>query len=140
VGAGVMVLVATGIMTSQGLSSVTGKVRCKGQPAEGAVVSFYRKGGDAIHEPTPQGIVGKDGTFALETMGVGKGAPPGEYDILILWNKEPRDANGAMTRRKHDPTPPDLLKGRYANPSKLPFHVTIKRGNNTPEPFEVVSD
>jgi hypothetical protein len=118
---------------SPGLYPVTGKVLVNGEPAVGATVTFVRKGSaDPLKEPTPQGVVGEDGTFTLSGPG-GDGAPPGEYVALIEWKE------GAGTKRGRAPAlnAPDRLKKKYLDPNKPLLTVTVEAKSNTLLPFEL---
>ena len=110
---------------------VSGTVICKGVPASGATVFFYRQGADTMKEHMVMGIVQEDGTFELVCGSMGKGAPPGQYDVLIEWKRVSSQSQG---RPQHGP---DKLKGRYGDPKHPRFHVTIKAEHNELAPFEV---
>jgi hypothetical protein len=110
---------------------VSGKVTCKGLPAAGAAVFFHRRGGDAIKGPPLVGIVQQDGSFELLCGAVGKGAPPGDYDVLIEWKRRTGQGQGRPQ------TGPDRLKGRYADPTRPRLHAVVKRESNTLPPFEL---
>jgi hypothetical protein len=126
--------------TGEGLSAVTGKVVCDGQPAAGAVLYFHRQPGGATLPPhianvVPSAIVQADGTFAVQTGALGYGAAPGAYVVLAQWpeSADPVPQNSAKTastsikgkkvtvskRSAVDLVPIDRLKGRYMDKSKL---------------------
>jgi hypothetical protein len=110
---------------------VSGKVTYKGAPASGAAVFFYRQGADSSNEPAIMGIVQEDGSFELVCGGLGKGAPPGEYDVVIEWKQLSSQSKGRPQRG------PDKLKGRYADPKHPLLHATVKTKTNDLPPFEV---
>jgi hypothetical protein len=109
---------------------VSGKVTYRGSPARGAVVSF-RRGDDSGKQPTIMGVVRQDGSFELVCGPLGKGAPPGDYDVLIEWKRVTRPGRGRPQ------TGPDLLRGRYADPKHPLLHATVEAGDNTLPPFEL---
>jgi hypothetical protein len=113
------------------LYPVLGRVTYQGTPATGAVVFFCRPGGDAMNEHTVMGIVGEDGSFELVCGSLGKGAPPGEYDVLIEWKVHLGQGKGRPQRGV------DKLKGRYADPQHPRFRVVIKAERNQLAPFEL---
>jgi hypothetical protein len=113
------------------LYPVSGKVTHKGSPASGATVFFQRKGGDTPNEHTIMGIVQEDGSFELVCGSLGKGAPPGEYDVLIEWKQRSTQGRG---RGQHLP---DKLEGRYADPKRPRLHATVKPEANSLPPFEL---
>ena len=110
---------------------VLGKVTFKGSAASGAAVFFYRQGGDPMNEHLVMGIVQDDGSFELVCGSLGKGARPGEYDVVIDWKQVSGQSKG---RPQHGP---DKLKGRYADPKHPLLHAIVEaRANNLP-PFEL---
>jgi hypothetical protein len=113
------------------LYPVSGKVTYNGSPASGAAIFFYRQGGDPMNEHLIMGIVQENGSFELVCGSLGKGAPPGEYDVVIEWKQVSGQGKG---RLQHGP---DKLKGRYADPKQPRFHVTIKAKRNELAPFEL---
>jgi hypothetical protein len=108
---------------------VSGKVTYQGAPACGAVVFFHRHGGDGINDPMIMGIVQEDGAYDLVCGSLGKGAPPGEYDVLIEWKRFTGQNKG---RPQHGP---DKLAGRYADPRNPRFHATIRAKSNQLDSF-----
>jgi hypothetical protein len=131
---------------SAGLISVSGKVLYKGEPASGAVVYFQREGTPGVPQQlVPFGIVQEDGRFSLSCDGLGNGALPGSYSVLVEWrdgkdsgvipvkNKGP--ANLVKRTRIH--AGPDRLKGRYFDASKPLLHAEVKPGANPLAPFEL---
>ena len=67
----------------ESLHPVAGKVTCNGAPATGATVLFQRH--DAASDHVILGVVQQDGSFELSCGALGKGAPAGAYDVLIVW-------------------------------------------------------
>jgi hypothetical protein len=124
-----VLLACTSCGAKNNIYPVSGKVTYKGLPAEGAAVFFHRQGGDAMNEQMSMGIVQADGSFEVVCGSQGKGAPPGEYDVLIEWKRFTVQNKG---RPQHGL---DKLKGRYADPQHPQFHVTIKAERNELGPF-----
>jgi hypothetical protein len=114
------------------LHPVSGKVVVGGFPAAGAAVFFHRQGGDGVNDPTIMGIVGADGSFELVCGAQGKGAPAGEYDVLIEWKPQLQQGKGTSRQRR------DRLRGRYADPKNPFLHATIGAGDNRLPPFDLV--
>jgi hypothetical protein len=110
---------------------VSGRLTYKGVPAAGATVFFHRQGGDAMSDHLIMGIVQEDGSFELVCGSLGKGAPPGEYDVLIEWKSVSGQSKG---RPQHGP---DKLKGRYADPKRPRFHASIKAERNDLVPYDL---
>jgi hypothetical protein len=126
-----LVLACTSCGNKNNLYPVSGKVTYNRAPAAGATVFFRRQGADPMNEHLIMGIAGKDGSFVLVSGSLGKGAPPGEYDVLIEWKRFIGQGEG---RRHHAP---DKLEGRYANPKRPRFHVTINAVRNDLAPFDL---
>jgi hypothetical protein len=113
------------------LHPVSGKVLVNGGPAAGAAVFFVRQGGDSMNDHLIMGIVQEDGSFELVCGPLGKGAPPGEYDVLIEWRRSSGHGKG------HSQHEPDRLERRYADPKHPLLHATVKAGTNQLDPFEL---
>jgi hypothetical protein len=112
---------------------VVGKVTYNGSPASGAVVFFRRNTDAASKAPTIVGIVQEDGSFEMVSGPLGKGAPAGDYDVLIEWKR----VTGHGNRRPQ--TGPDLLQGRFADPKHPLFRAKIEAGPNELPPFELAT-
>jgi hypothetical protein len=110
---------------------VSGKVTYQGAPAAGAAVFFHHRGGDSMNEHMIMGLVQADGSFELVCGPLGKGAPPGEYDVTIAWKKVSSQSKGGPQRQA------DKLNGRYADPKEPRFHVSVKAERNDLAPFEL---
>ncbi len=127
-----------GLFRTSELQPVKGTVLYKGEPAKGATVTFVKKDGDPMRDPTPTGMTGADGSFTLTCPNKGEGAPVGEYKVLVIWRIEPTDAQGNRTRsEKREPAPPDKLNGRYTNAEKPLLNATVVSGRNTLPAFEL---
>jgi hypothetical protein len=111
---------------------VSGKVTYKGSPAAGATVFFHRQGGDSMNDHAIMGIVQEDGSFQLVCGSIGKGAPPGAYDVLIEWRRVSGQSNGRPQRG------PDKLKGRYADPKRPFLHAMVEAKATNLPPFELI--
>jgi hypothetical protein len=116
---------------SNNLYPVSGTVTYKGKPAAGATVFFQRQGGDPMNEHALMGIVQEDGSFTLVCGPLGKGAPPGAYDVLVEWKRDLNPAKGLAHKGQ------DRLKGRYAAPKHPQLHAVVKAETNHLAPFEL---
>jgi hypothetical protein len=115
------------------LYPVSGKVMVRGVPAAGAAVFFRRQGGDSMNDHTIMGIVQDDGSFDLVCGSLGKGAPPGQYDVLVEWRQVAGQSKGRPQRG------PDKLNGRYADPKHPLLQATVEARTNTLPPFELTA-
>src|SRR5262245_44874953 len=124
-------LASLGCGNGNGLYPVSGKVLHQGQPAVGATVTFVRRGGEPRNEPTPQGVVGEDGTFALAGP-AGNGASPGDYAVLVEWKEGAGKARG----RAPALNAPDRLKRRYLDATRPLLKATVEAKPNRLPTFE----
>lgn len=144
--------------TGPGYYPVYGKVTYQGKPAKGAAVHFHREG-ETGEESTnfPMGVVDEEGNFFLEVHGVGHGALPGKYKVLIRWNPEKDEANAppapsasktskrkvkapveSIAERRRDPkSDTDLFKFRYFKLDKPLLFAEVKPETNNLEPFDL---
>jgi hypothetical protein len=113
------------------LYSVSGKVTYKGAPAAGAAVFFRRQGGDPMNEHMIMGIVQEDGSFEVVCGSLGKGAPPGQYDVLIEWKRVTGQSKGSP---QHGP---DKLRGRYYDSQHPRLQAVVKAEPNSLPPFKL---
>jgi hypothetical protein len=122
---------ASASCSNNNIYPVSGKVIYQGAPAAGATVFFYRQGADPMNEHMIMAIVQEDGSFELVCGSLGKGAPPGQYDVVIEWKQGSGQSKG---RPQHGP---DKLKGRYADPKHPILHATVEAKSNQLAPFEL---
>lgn len=105
------------------LHAVKGKVEVDGKPAEQALIFMHRKERNSLTDPVPFGTCMADGSFAIETPNVGKGAEEGEYTITVYWPDMSKPENGSGER-------PDALNGAYEMVDKSKIFATVKAGVN----------
>jgi hypothetical protein len=95
----------------------------EGHPAGGAAIFFCRHGGDAMNDPLIMGIVQPDGSFELACGSLGKGAPAGNYDVVIEWKERARHAGDKGNGR-------DKLNGRFSDPKHPLLHAKVEAEAN----------
>ncbi len=108
---------------SSGLVQATGTITVDGKPAAGAAVIYFPS---TVTDATTvaSGGTDQDGKYTL--MSDEKpGIAPGSYKVSVIW-REPAKPNESVMSMGDIKDPPDLLKGRYADPSrsKLTAEVT----------------
>jgi hypothetical protein len=141
--------------TAPGRYPVRGKVTYKGQPATGASVHFRREGETPDEAANfPIGAVDSEGNFELKAEGLGYGALPGKYKVLILWSEEPnREASdgsaSGKSKKARGPVVPvgelrrdpksvtDRLKFRYFNLQNPLLAAEVRPGTNQLDPFDL---
>jgi prepilin-type N-terminal cleavage/methylation domain-containing protein/prepilin-type processing-associated H-X9-DG protein len=113
--------------TSVPLFPGSGAVVVDGRPAAGVEVRFHPLDApDDPDAPRPFAVSGEDGRFHLGTFERDDGAPEGRYRATLFWPDRPPGA-----------TPPgDRLGGRYNDPRRSTFEVTIAPSENRLPPFE----
>src|SRR5262245_52440361 len=144
--AAALTAMAPGCGSPTGLVPVSGKVLYRGEPAAGAVVYFHRQAEPGSASGTiPYGVVEDDGTFSLSTDGLGRGARPGPYSVLIEWRDEKGDGvvpvkstgKVKLVKRSRVRSGPDRLKGRYLDIGKPLLHTEVATGTGPLPPFEL---
>jgi hypothetical protein len=86
-------------------------------------------GGQVVFEPlepgakeSARGEIQPDGTFRLGTYQNGDGAPPGQYQVLVM---PPAPSPSDEKRPK-----PQVMQRRYQRPNETPLKFTVTRGDN----------
>ena len=150
----VLGLAGFGCGQKAGYYPVSGKVLYKGQPATGAVVYFQMPG--ASGGRTPTGVVASDGSFQLFSDDT-KGAPAGQYNVLIEWRDEPSPSTAAGTKFSTASLekaraksalaatksglsrvrPSDRLKGRYLDSTRPLLTASVDPRSNDLAAFEL---
>lgn len=109
---------------------VSGTVLVKGKPTAGVKVTFHPQFDMGQVKFNPNGETDKEGRFTLNTAAGAAGAPPGEYAVTFELLRAGTDRAGLDVEV-------DAWKGKYADPSKGSFKVTVKDGDNALEPFKL---
>jgi len=106
---------------------VSGVVKYKGKPLQGIRVTLHSQTESAKPAFIPSGQTGPDGKFKLSTGAPGNGAPPGTYVVTF----EKPEITGSVE------TEVDAFRGMYSDPAKSKWTVTIEKGENSLQPFEL---
>jgi len=109
---------------------VHGRILVDGKPAPEAIVVFRPVDDTGLDRVNPAGQADADGRFELSSYVKGDGAPPGEYLVSIEW----RERSGFM---KTNFDGPDRLKGKYYDPQKTGFRVTVENQPLELPPYEL---
>ena len=104
---------------------VAGTLTVSGQPAANAMVAFHPLDQAGSQTTLPVASTGPDGTYRLTTYAAGDGAPVGEYAVTVVWPDDSQPHDECEDVVKHD-----RFKGRYADPAKSPWRVTVGPGTN----------
>jgi len=111
---------------------VSGSVTFSGQPAAGIRVTLnpqFKMG------RITWGVVGESGPtgeFVVGTGGRGNGAPVGDYIVTFTKPRIAEDLERNGTEMEVDD-----FEGKYSDPAKSPWKVTIKKGENRLGPFHL---
>jgi hypothetical protein len=104
---------------------VAGTLTVSGQPAANAMVAFHPLDQAGSQTALPVASTGPDGTYRLMTYAAGDGAPAGEYAVTVVWPDDSQPRDECVDDVTHD-----RFKGRYADPAKSPWRVTVGPGTN----------
>ena len=90
---------------SSSLVPVSGVVTLDGESLSGARVSFEpRRQGEEINVgPSSYGQTDEQGRFVLETLGGGKGAVPGQHDVILSTYQGSPDQEGVVLSKERVP-------------------------------------
>ena len=118
-------LVGCGSPRKAAVYPVAGTLTVSGQPVANAMVAFHPLDQAGSQTVLPVANTGPDGTYRLMTYAAGDGAPAGEYAVTVVWpdDSQPRD-------ECEDVVTHDRFKGRYTDPAKSPWRVTVGPGTN----------
>ncbi|WP_406694224.1 hypothetical protein V5E97_24445 [Singulisphaera sp. Ch08] len=119
---------------------VSGKVSVDGQSESGVLVLLHpSEGSPAAKEGvTPSATTGEDGTFQLSSYEQNDGAPLGGYSVTIQWYQpDAKLTKGKKAIPAGFARPSDRLQGKYKDPKKSPWQVTITEGTNVLKPIEI---
>ncbi len=111
---------------------VSGVVTYKGKPLQGIRVTLHAQGATPKAQYIPTGQTGGDGKFTLSTGAPGNGAPPGTYVVTF---EKPEIGSAAATGSVE--TEVDAFGGKYSDPAKSEYTVTIEKGENSLQPFDL---
>jgi hypothetical protein len=96
---------------------VSGKVLLDGQPKGGVTITLHPETGTA----TMDTVTKSDGTYCWQTYEQCDGVAPGSYKVVFrLMPKQGRNDNVAARV--------DELKGKYSDPRKSEFKLTVEAG------------
>jgi hypothetical protein len=104
---------------------VAGTLTVSGQPAANAMVAFHPLDRAGSQAALSVASTGPDGTYRLTTYAPGDGAPAGEYAVTVVWPDDSQPYDECEDVVTHD-----RFKGRYADPAKSPWRVTVGPGAN----------
>jgi len=109
---------------------VKGTVVFQGKPAVGFHVAFFPVTEQSGPKFAPSALVDANGEFQLESYRLHDGAPVGDYAVTFTWPQELSSGD-----RDDAPLRVDRLRGRFSDPRRSQFKVTVHEGENTLEPF-----
>lgn len=110
------------------LVAAEGRVTVKGVPAIGAQLMLHPTDPELIALGLfPHGTVDDSGAFTLSTYEQADGAPAGRYRVAVTWPDLDYQPKSPLEREELalGGSPPDRLKGRYADPDRSGLELTI---------------
>lgn len=104
---------------------IRGKILVDGMPAKDALVVLFPVDLRAEAKTlAPSGTTDAQGYFSLSSFRPNDGAPAGDYHMTVVWRgptpEEPMHPDKVASR-------PDLLGGKYAEPTTSELKVTISK-------------
>ncbi|RMG34298.1 MAG: carboxypeptidase regulatory-like domain-containing protein [Planctomycetota bacterium] len=109
---------------------VKGTVKTKdGKPLANVTVEFVPDGGGQ----TATGTTDENGNYTLTTPGVGEGAVPGTYKVVLSKTQAAEDTSIYSSGKapQGDPTQAELpFPKEYTDPSTTPLTKTVTEGEN----------
>ncbi len=110
---------------------VNGQVMLNGVPLDGAVVVLHPADETGKYKSIrPIGYTNAEGKFKLTTYTENDGAPEGDWIATVMM--KPKDDEGS-----DQTTSKSKLDWTFARSNTSPLKVTVKAGENTPQPFTV---
>lgn len=113
----VVVMLVMGCSDPYRPHSTRGQVFFRGEPAWGAIVTFFPQ--EDTKSPPATATVGKDGTYRLSTKTTFDGAAAGKYLITITYPSPEKKLDEINMG-------PDLLQGKYSDPKTTPLRAEVK--------------
>jgi hypothetical protein len=111
---------------------VTGTVNFQGKPAAGIRVTLHPMFDIGPVAFTPLGETDPKGRFSLSTGAPDNGAPVGDYVVTFEKMQIVSDKSTSFLE-----TEMDEWKGKYGDPDRSRFDVTITEGENELDPFNL---
>jgi hypothetical protein len=109
---------------------VSGAVTLKGKAAPGVRVTLNPQFDMGKQKWAVTGETGADGAFKVGTGVPGNGAPPGDY--IVTFEKPRTDTD---RKQNYLEIEVDDFKGKYSDPAKSAWKVTIVKGENKLDTF-----
>ena len=95
---------------------VSGVVFVDGAPVAGVQIRFHPATQDPKNATLSMAKTDAEGQFKAFTYRVDDGVPPGDYTVTF---------NDQSKAKPHMRSSPDLLKGKYSDPKKSEFKLTV---------------
>ena len=125
-----------------------GTVTYKGQPVEGATVTFVPNvpfvPGETSDVKSATAQTDAEGKFQLTTFEAGDGAVPGEYKVTVVKREQvatgtgvDQDDPGYDPNAPEPPAPKHLLPEKYSAPASTPLTQTVAEGAENQFPLEL---
>jgi hypothetical protein len=124
---------------------VNGKVLYKGKPISGGVVLYELEGGDSSSRKADSpggtlratGKIAADGSFRLMAFSGTDGVPEGKYRVGISSMPPRSEGNLLEVAGNAKKGNPDVLAGRYADPSKSGLRTEVFKDQANEPKFDL---
>lgn len=109
------------------MASVSGTVRHKGEPVTRGTITFMPEG-----EGQPAtGVIGSDGSYALQTVEPGDGARLGRYKVIVITSDVDTETFDSAMLPKEMPKGTRLTPEKYEKPETSGLSAEVKSGRNS---------
>ncbi len=116
------------------LVQATGTLTVDGKPAAGAsVIYFPNPATDAT--AVAAGATDQDGKYSLKSDQK-PGIAPGAYKVSVIW-RDPAKQDASVMSMGDIKDPPDLLKGRYADPNRSKLIAEVNESTTELPPLKL---
>lgn len=128
----------------QGTAPVSGTVKQKGAPVEGATVIFSPVGQSSGRAAS--GKTDATGKFTLTTLKAGDGALPGDYEVTVtkiettgktFTGEEAREYYSKFQKPPPAPQSKSVLPEKYSKAAASGLKATVKKGDKNEFNFDV---
>ena len=103
------------------VTPVSGVVLVDGKPRANVQIKFHPASQDPQNATLSVATTDEEGQFKAWTYRPGDGIPPGDYTVTF---------DDQSKKKPHERTSPDLFKGKYADPKKSKFKITVPETGN----------
>lgn len=123
------------------LFPASGRITQRGTPLANVQIVLHAKDATfpVLNRLHPHGETDANGNYTLSTYVAGDGAPAGDWTVTLTKADERLSEQARQQILASGDAIPDAWRGRYSNPSRSRWHVTIEPTDNHLEPIDLPS-